>query len=123
MISGSVNARREAIITVTLIDPSGRSWDIDAVVDTGFNGEFTLSPQAVAAMGLQVAGTVPVLMPDGREDLLDLYRATNVWDGASRTVDVDAANTDPLVGMKLLAGYDVRIQVAEGGAVTIEPMA
>ncbi len=122
MITGSVNARREAIVTVNLVDLAGRSWDIDAVVDTGFNGEFALSPQAIAAMGLRVAGSVRVVLADGGEDSLDVFKATVSWDGSSRTIEVDALDTDPLVGMRLLSGYEVRIQVAEGGAVTIKAM-
>jgi hypothetical protein len=37
-------------------------------------------------------------------------------------VEIDAADTDPLVGMGLLYGYEVRIQAIEGGAVTIEAL-
>jgi hypothetical protein len=42
-----------------------------------------------------------------------------MWDGALRRTIVDEAGTDPLVGMKLLAGYELTIQVVPGGRVTI----
>jgi hypothetical protein len=37
-------------------------------------------------------------------------------------VEIDAADTDPLVGMGLLYGYEVRIQAIDGGVVTIEAL-
>jgi hypothetical protein len=48
--------------------------------------------------------------------------ATVIWDGQARTVETDAADTAPLVGVGLLYGYDVRFQMVEGGTVTIEAL-
>jgi hypothetical protein len=35
---------------------------------------------------------------------------------------VEAADTDSLVGMALLYGHDLHMQVIEGGSVVIEPL-
>lgn len=43
-----------------------------------------------------------------------------VWEGETRLVEADAAEDEPFIGMGLLDGYDLRIQVVRGGAVTIE---
>jgi clan AA aspartic protease len=123
MISGLVNAHRDAIIEIAVLGPGGQRQMIEAVVDTGFNGFLTLPIQTIDALSLPRAGRVRVLLGDGREDFLPMYRATVSWDGSLRLVDVDAAESDALVGMALLDGYELRIQVAEGGAVTIEAMA
>lgn len=48
--------------------------------------------------------------------------ATVIWDGQARMVEVDAADIDPLVGMGLLYGHDVRMQVIDGDPVTIEAL-
>ncbi|WP_179130992.1 hypothetical protein [Candidatus Entotheonella palauensis] len=45
-----------------------------------------------------------------------------MWDGALRRLAVDAAETDPLVGMSLLYGYELTIQVQEGGRVIIQAL-
>jgi len=45
-----------------------------------------------------------------------------IWDGTRRIVEIDAVDTDPLIGMGLLYGYDIRIQAIEGGSVTIEAL-
>ncbi len=52
MIEGFVNANYEPVITLAVQGPSGRSQDIEAVVDTGFNGFLTLPPALVVDLGL-----------------------------------------------------------------------
>lgn len=59
-------------------------------------------------------------LADGSEQECDVYAATVIWDGQPRRVPVDAAETDPLVGMPLLNGSDLYMQVRAGGRVAIE---
>ncbi|MBD2021912.1 clan AA aspartic protease, partial [Leptolyngbya sp. FACHB-36] len=59
---------------------------------------------------------------DGSETTFEVYAATIIWDGGYRTIPVNEAETDPLIGMSLLYGYDLRIQAVEGGNVTIEAL-
>jgi hypothetical protein len=42
-----------------------------------------------------------------------------IWDGQPRTVEVEAADTEPLVGMSLLEHHALRIDVLNGGIVSI----
>ena len=44
MIERSVNAAYEAVISLSLRGPSGQAQEIDAVIDTGFNGFLILPP-------------------------------------------------------------------------------
>jgi len=59
---------------------------------------------------------------DGSETIFDIYIGMVIWDGQLRTIEINAADTEPLVGMSLLYGYDLRIQAIEGGTVTIAPL-
>ena len=59
-------------------------------------------------------------MADGSEALFDVYAATVVWDRHPRRIKVDEADTDPLVGMALLAGYELKLQVRYRGRVTLK---
>ena len=59
-------------------------------------------------------------MANGSEGLFDIYGVTVLWDGQQKYVEADAVDTAPLVGMSLLAGYDLHIQVADGGQVVIQ---
>ena len=120
MITGMVNAHREAIIGLIVQDANGQGHDIDTVIDTGFTGCLTLPTALIAALGLTWRGYATAVLGDGSLQQFDVYAATVIWDGQACVVEVDAAETDPLVGMELLYGYEVRIQVIDGGPVTIE---
>lgn len=53
---------------------------------------------------------------------LDAYRVGIEWDGQVRVVPALAAEGGPLVGMSLLRGSEVRIEVMDGGEVVIRPL-
>jgi clan AA aspartic protease len=122
MIIGMVNAHREATISLSVQDANGQGHDIDVVIDTGFTGCLTLPTTLIAALGLSWRGYASAVLGDGSLQQFDVYAATVIWDGQARVVEVDAAETDPLVGMELLYGYEVRIQAIDGGTVTIEAL-
>ena len=42
MIEGAVNANLEAVVTLSIQETPGQTWEVEAVVDTGFNGYLTL---------------------------------------------------------------------------------
>ena len=119
MITGIVTADREATIRLTVYDSDGQERAFEAVIDTGFDGWLSLPPDSVAVLGLPWRSRGRALLADGSESLVDIYEATVIWDGQARRIAVDAADTAPLVGMTLLSGYELTIQVLEGGNVTI----
>ena len=120
MIEGEVNAHHEAVVRLPLIDSSGQTRDIEAVIDTGFNGFLTLPPALVAELGLTRLGQKSLILANGSRDIFDTYGVTVLWDGQSRFVDADEADTTPLVGMLLLDRHDLSIQVRDGGRVVIQ---
>jgi hypothetical protein len=52
-----------------------------------------------------------------------VYEAELIWDGKPRRVLVDEAESDPLLGMRLLNGYEMKMQVFDRGKVTIKRLA
>ena len=122
MIFGVVNASREAAIHLSLQGPDGREQKIEAVVDTGFNGFLTLPPTVLSALGCPQIGRGRAVMANGHSELFDVYEVTLIWDGQPRTVETDAADTDALIGMSLIYGYELRIQALDGGRVTLETL-
>lgn len=122
MITGIVNANYEATIQLIIHGPSGQQEIIEAIMDTGFTGLLTLPPRLITALGLQWRGRQRAMLGDGSVRFFDVYAATIVWDGQVRLVEADAADTEPLFGMGLLARHEVRIQVVDGGTVTIEAL-
>jgi hypothetical protein len=51
--------------------------------------------------------------------LFDIYDAVAIWDGKSQEIEVNLAETDPLIGMSMLRGYRLQINAIEGGLVII----
>jgi hypothetical protein len=63
------------------------------------------------------------VLGDGSTVIFNTYEAIILWDGQSRRISVDAAETDPLLGMGLLSGCALTIEVVEGGDTLIRPLA
>lgn len=120
MIIGVVTPFHQAVIRLAVHGPTGQAREIDAVIDTGFDGTLTLPAADITALGLPWRRRGRALLADGTDNLFDIYEATVVWDGTPRRVAVDAADIDPLVGMRLLNGYELTIQAVVGGQVTIK---
>ncbi len=123
MITGVVTAARHAVVRVRIGGRVGRAVEIEALVDTGFNGELTLPLATIEAPELEWLRSGRALLADGSDVRFDSYEATIDWDGAMRPITVDTADTEPLVGMALLDGYEVTIQAVVGGTVTITALA
>jgi clan AA aspartic protease len=120
MMTGVVTPTREVVIRVTLRGPGGKQLEIDAGIDTGFPDFLTLPTAQIAALALPLGGSMRVTLADGSKVELDVYTVEVMWDGQWRSVSVLEANGGPLVGMSLLYGYDLRVQVVDGGLVTID---
>ena len=56
---------------------------------------------------------------DSSEVIFDIYLATAICDGKLKTIEANAAETEPLVGMSLIRGYKLKIEAKENGRVTI----
>lgn len=119
MITGVVNPNREAIIQLVVTGPRGQHQEIEAIIDTGFTGFLTLPPAVVAALGLSWLSRQPGILADGSVDIFDVHVGSVLWDSQPRVVEVEAADTEPLVGMSLLAQHSLHIDVTNGGVVTI----
>jgi clan AA aspartic protease len=122
MIRGAVNARLEAVVRLRVRGPSGVESDVDAVIDTGFTSSLTLPPAVVAALGLarQAGGTA--MLGDGSVRQFDIYAAEVEWGGTWRPVLVSAVGAEVLLGMRLLAGHQLRVEAVPGGVVEITPL-
>ena len=122
MISGWVNVYREAVVRLPVRSPQGREQAIETVIDTGFNGYLTLPPDLIAALGLPFRRNGRALLGDGSTVTFDIHEAVILWGGRPRRIVVDAADTDPLLGMALLYGHELNLQVVEGGDAVIRPL-
>jgi clan AA aspartic protease len=121
MMQGYVNENYEAIISVAV--KNGNSLkSFDAVIDTGFTGFLSLPIAIVMELELQWSYRDRATLGDGSETVFDVYNAEILWNGQLREIEIDAAETEPLLGMALLRGYRLQVDTIEGGLVTIETL-
>jgi predicted aspartyl protease len=115
---GVVNAGREPIAPLHARRPRGTELDVDAVVDPGFTASLTLPATDVAALGLEWQSGGGAILADGEMRQYDFYAAEVAWGGGWRP----ALGDEVLLGMRLLAGHELRIAVVAGGVVEITPL-
>jgi clan AA aspartic protease len=120
MMHGVVNSSCEATISLVLSNAKRQTRLIDAVIDTGYTGFLSLPRAVIAGLNLPWMGIDRGTLGDGSEVTFEVYASTIIWDGQYRNIPVNEAETDPLVGMSLLYGYDLQIRAVEGGNVTIK---
>jgi clan AA aspartic protease len=122
MIHGVVSRNREATISLVIVNESRQTKLITAVIDTGYTGFLSLPKEIIAELDLSWTGIDRGTLGDGSEVTFEVYAARVIWDGDYRDIPINEAETDPLVGISLLYGYDLHIQTVEGGSVTIKQL-
>jgi clan AA aspartic protease len=122
MITGVVNSSLEATLRLTVRGPNGATRRITAVVDTGFDGFLTLPSETIAELGLLWNGKSQAILADGSSTSFDVYDGVIVWDRRRKPIQIDEADTTPLVGTALLAKFEIKAPFIPGGAVAIKPL-
>ncbi|MGH3085729.1 MAG: clan AA aspartic protease [Rubrobacteraceae bacterium] len=123
MISGAVTADGEAVIRLEILGPDGERRGIEAVLDTGFNGSLTLPAHMTAALELPLVGERQATLADGSQVVLEMHLAGILWhEGREHEVLALRADGGPLIGMELLYGNRVVLNVVENGEVVIDAL-
>lgn len=119
MIRGVVTDEFEGWIDLAIVGDDRSAIGFSGVVDTGFNGSLTLPLAVIERFGGKRVGIANVYLADGSKTFSQIFELTILWDGRPLTIEVDAAETEPLIGMALLAGHDLQMRVVPDGEVTI----
>jgi clan AA aspartic protease len=121
MMQGYVNENYEAVLTV-VVKNGNKFKSINAVIDTGFTGFLSLPIAIITELDLSWNYRDRGTLGDGSETLFDIYDAMVIWNGQYREIEVNRAETDPLIGMSLFRGYRLQINTIPGGLVTISTL-
>jgi clan AA aspartic protease len=119
MMTGTVNANREAILRLTVCDTSGQEHERDAVLDTGFDGWLSLPPDFITALGLRWHRFGRAVLADGSESVFNIYKGVVLWDSQPRTLSIYEMDAEPLVGMSLMYGYELVLPILDGATFTL----
>lgn len=120
MIQGRVNDGLEAVVGLVIRGSSGRAREIEAIVDTGFNGFLTLPPTLVAELDLPILRKGLGFLADGSEVRFNVHTVVVEWNARRRYIGADATGRRPLVGMQLLRGHSLNVEVDVEGRVVID---
>ena len=121
-ITGAVNARLEAVVRLRLRGPTGTEAEVDAVVDTGYTGTLTLPTSVIASLGLAQLSGGRARLADGSLRRFNTYGVDLEWGGTWRTLAASALGNEALVGMGMLTGNNLNIDVISGGALAVVPL-
>ena len=121
MMQGYVNENYEAVLTV-VVKNGNKFKSINAVIDTGFTGFLSLPIAIITELDLSWNYRDRGTLGDGSETLFDIYDAMVIWNGQYREIEVNRAETDPLIGMSLFRSYRLQIDTIPGGLVTISTL-
>ena len=122
MIAGKVTRDREAVVQVEFQGVGGRPQRVEAVLDTGFTEFIALPPDEIASLGLPLVGMQRMILADGSVTALAVYDAVVHWHDARIVVQAIETEGGALVGMALLHGSRLTMEVVEDGTVHVEPL-
>ncbi|HEX6987388.1 MAG TPA: hypothetical protein VF170_18565 [Planctomycetaceae bacterium] len=122
VIEGRVTGA-EAIVTLTLLGPAGDALNVETVVDTGCTAPLVMPSAVAAELGLPLLMTERAELADGSRVACPVYECRVAWGREIKRVRVTAAGPYSLLGMGLLDGHRLAIDVTEGGRVAIDPLA
>lgn len=102
--------------------PTGRTITVKVVVDTGFTNALALPSTDIEQLELPWVGDSDAQLADGTVTSVAVFSGEVMWDGVSRQVSIVSIEGEPLVGMNLMKGYRLTVDVVDGGLVRLENM-
>ena len=120
MTTGLVGPNLQARLPVEIMDGNRQLQAIEVVLDTGFNESLVLPPDSIQGLGLSPTGERVAKLANGEEVILSCWAGRMYWQGSMRDVLVLQSDGEPLLGMRLLLGNRVTLDVVDGGLVQID---
>jgi clan AA aspartic protease len=121
-MTGTVTIAGKATLSVIVRGPRGHERSVDATIDTGFTGYLTLPSGLIAALQLPYRSQTTATLADGSRVSFRIYEAVVIWHGQERDILVLEAQGGVLLGMAMLRGSRLTVDVLDGGGVTVLPL-
>lgn len=118
MIRGTV-ANHEGSVRLNVFGRADQCESIEAVVDTGYDGWLSLPQSMIHDLELRWLNFGRAVLADGSECGFDVFDGEILWDRRRVQIQIDASDATPLVGMRLLDGFELTMQVRQEGQLTI----
>lgn len=104
MIQGIFRDSGEIFFPIDVLDHHGESHTFTALLDTGYTGFLTLTPEIIAALGLTFEEESAVRVGDGTVQTFRRYNGSLIWAGRPIGAFIHAVSGIPVVGTRALLG-------------------
>jgi clan AA aspartic protease len=111
---------REPVVPLAVRGRNGLTVEVEATVDTGFTSFLTLPRALIEEMALSHLMSQKIRLADGSITSTDVFSANVDWHGELRMIEVQSADTTPLLGAALLNGSLLTVEYSPDGIVQIE---
>jgi predicted aspartyl protease len=122
MITGEVNALGEPTLVIRVHGRSEVIVMLRAGVDTGFTQHLCLPYETILALNLAYRYPMEMELGDGSIAPMGVYDGWIEWEGDFRRIPVHASDGDPQIGLSLVRGCRLCMDLVDGGRVTLEPL-
>ena len=112
----------EAVAPVPVMGRNGQFQTIEFVLDTGFDGFLALPAELIQRLGLERDDSIDIVFANGQSELCNTWYCRILWHDQPRDIVAFESRGEALLGMALLEGSQVNIQVRIDGAVAIEEL-
>ena len=119
MIRGTVSSARQPIVRLRVRGPGGLIADVDALVDTGFDGPLVLPATFAMSLSLTWVSEGTATLADGSTLKTDCYDVEVEWGSGWVVVTAMALGSEALLGMEFLDGKRLTVEGSPGGLVEI----
>src|SRR5205823_4289669 len=101
---------------------SGGERAVDFIVDSGFEVDLALPTDMLTGLDVVYAGEYPFALADLTYRTRPLYRMLINWQGEDRVTEIVEMDGNPLLGVGVLLGNLVQMEMTDGGEVLVEPL-
>lgn len=120
MLKGRLREDGQAVVEVEVVCRDGSRRTVPAIVDTGFNGQVSLSRRLVNMLDLILAyqGTVEIELANGTVIEEDVYGGRVYFDGQELDAEITITDAeDTFIGTGLLTGKVLLINFTTGEVI------
>jgi len=121
-MEGTVSPELELTVRLTLVGVNNREEEIDAQIDTGFNGDLSLPKLLLDSLRWPYKHEQGVELGDASKTTVKIYREIVLWNHNPRLVSVVAAESTPFIGTAMLSGNELKVEFKRGGKISITPL-
>lgn len=120
MIHGRITPDLEVLVPIELFRLDSTKHELHIGVDTGFTGYLILPVDVLLDLGAPRVGSRTAKLGDGGRVSMDAYLVEVLWRDQQRRVLALHSEGRSMIGLSLLYGHRLTVDVVQDGRVAIE---